>query len=124
MRSWSGVANLFTQEWLHKSFAGPLAEAAAEVAGRPVAVRFAIDAELFRAARGEQAAAESARQAPAPEPTRGSGTARTPGADTRRLTDKKPDLFDAPVADAPRPADSRGADSRGADSRGADLSGG
>ena len=49
-----GVPNLFSQEWLEKTFAGAIADAAAEVLGRPVAVRFAIDPELFQQARAEQ----------------------------------------------------------------------
>jgi chromosomal replication initiator protein len=90
-----GVPNLHFQEWLQKTFADAVRDAAAAVLGRPLAVRFAIDPELFQAARQEQAAAEGAGGPPAsgeappePEPRK-----------TQRL------LFEEPAADgAPRPA--------------------
>jgi chromosomal replication initiator protein len=49
-----GVPNLHFQEWLQKTFAGAVREAAAVVFDRPMDIRFEIDAELFRAARREQ----------------------------------------------------------------------
>jgi chromosomal replication initiator protein len=58
-----GVTNLLLQDYLAKTFAAELAAVAAEAAGSPVPVRFAIDPELFRAARAAQADA-----APAAEP--------------------------------------------------------
>jgi chromosomal replication initiator protein len=50
-----GVPNLHFQEWLEKTFANAVRAAAAEVFGRPMQLRFAIDPELFQAARREQA---------------------------------------------------------------------
>jgi chromosomal replication initiator protein len=49
-----GVPNHFFQEWLQNTFADAVRTAAAEVIGRPLAVRFVIDPELFRAARKAQ----------------------------------------------------------------------
>jgi chromosomal replication initiator protein len=46
-----GVANLFLQDWLHQTFEADVRAAAAEVLGRPTAVRFFIDPALFQAAR-------------------------------------------------------------------------
>jgi chromosomal replication initiator protein len=65
-----GVPNLHFQEWLQKTFAGAVADAACEVLGRPVPVRFAIDPELFQAARTKESLVPGpsslARQEPAP----------------------------------------------------------
>ncbi len=46
-----GVANLFLQDWLHKTFEADVRAAAVEVLDRPLPVRFVIDPELFQAAR-------------------------------------------------------------------------
>ena len=46
-----GVPNLFFQDWLQNTFADSVRAAADEVLGRPVRVRFAIDADLFQKAR-------------------------------------------------------------------------
>jgi chromosomal replication initiator protein len=56
-----GVANRFAQEWLQKKFVDDLANAASEVLGDGCEISFAIDSELFQAARRDQArsAAES-----------------------------------------------------------------
>ncbi len=51
-----GVPNRHFEEWLHKTFHEALTAAAREVFGRPLAVRFVIDPELFQAARREQQA--------------------------------------------------------------------
>jgi chromosomal replication initiator protein len=56
-----GVPNHFYQEWLKKQFADVVRAAASEVVGKPVAVKFVIDPDLFRAARREDNA-----QAPTP----------------------------------------------------------
>jgi chromosomal replication initiator protein len=48
------VPNLFLQEWLQVKFADEVRAAASEVLARPMQVRFAIDPELFRAARRDQ----------------------------------------------------------------------
>jgi chromosomal replication initiation ATPase DnaA len=50
-----GVPNLHFQEWLEKTFGDGVRAAAAAVFGRSMEVRFVIDAELFQAARREQA---------------------------------------------------------------------
>jgi chromosomal replication initiator protein len=50
-----GAPNRFFQEWLESKFAEEVRAAASEVLGRPMRVRFVIDAELFRAARHNQA---------------------------------------------------------------------
>jgi chromosomal replication initiator protein len=49
-----GVPNLMYQEWLHNTFSEEIREAVREIVGPNVPVRFAIDPELFRAARAEQ----------------------------------------------------------------------
>ena len=112
-----GVPNLHFQEWLQRTFGDAVRAAAAEVVGAPVAVRFAIDPELFRAARAAQE--EDARAAGAPEarepvtppspsppaevnpepPAPIKGGARG-GAKRRGPKDEEPRLFDAgpPVA--------------------------
>src|SRR3954466_8102030 len=51
-----GVPNRHFEEWLGRTFRDVIAAAAAETFGRPLAVRFHIDAELFQAARREQEA--------------------------------------------------------------------
>jgi chromosomal replication initiator protein len=56
-----GVPNHFFQEWLQNTFAAAVRAAASEVLGRPMAVRFVIDPELFRAARQAQAEVEAAK---------------------------------------------------------------
>jgi len=50
-----GVSNHFFQEWLQKTFAEDIRAAATVVVDRPIQVHFAIDPELFQAARREQA---------------------------------------------------------------------
>jgi chromosomal replication initiator protein len=54
-----GVANLFLQDWLHKTFEADVRAAAAEALGRPLPVRFEIDPELFQAARERETTAAS-----------------------------------------------------------------
>jgi chromosomal replication initiator protein len=54
-----GVPNRHFEEWLQKTFAADVSAAAREVFGRPLAVRFTIDPQLFQAARREQAEAKS-----------------------------------------------------------------
>jgi chromosomal replication initiator protein len=55
-----GVPNHFYQEWMQKTFGEAVQAAAAEVYGTPVAVRFVIDPELFRAARQAEEAVRAA----------------------------------------------------------------
>ena len=57
-----GVPNRHFEEWLHKTFHDALTATAREVFGRPLAVRFVIDPELFQAARREQAEARPRRR--------------------------------------------------------------
>src|SRR5262245_26981156 len=52
-----GVPNLYAQEYLQKKFRVTIQEAASEIAGRAVVIKFSIDPRLFQAARAEQAAA-------------------------------------------------------------------
>jgi chromosomal replication initiator protein len=60
-----GVPNLMCQEWLQKTFGDEVRDAAREVAGEGVGVRFAIDPELFREARAEQERVARGDDAPA-----------------------------------------------------------
>ena len=50
-----GVPNHFYQDWLEKTFAAELQAVAAEVLGADVRIGFAVDPELFRAARQREA---------------------------------------------------------------------
>jgi chromosomal replication initiator protein len=65
-----GVPNRHFQEWLDRTFGDAVRDAAAEVFGEPLPVRFVIDAELFQAARREQAEVEAVAppQPPHPQP--------------------------------------------------------
>jgi len=49
-----GVPNLFFQEWLQAKFTDVLSQAAAQVVGQDVHVRFHVDGELFRQMRSRQ----------------------------------------------------------------------
>lgn len=49
-----GVANLFLQDWLQKTFGADVQSAAAEAIGPSTPVRFVIDPELFQAARNRE----------------------------------------------------------------------
>jgi chromosomal replication initiator protein len=81
-----GVPNLHFQEWLKKKFASEVQAAAGEVFDRPMDIRFAINPELFQAARREQANCALAEAAPAatlpPSEARKSHAAPSPGART------------------------------------------
>ncbi|MCS6852904.1 MAG: chromosomal replication initiator protein DnaA [Gemmataceae bacterium] len=61
-----GVPNHFFRDWLQTTFTAALREAAAEVFGRPMQVRFVIDPELFRKARRAQQEAAAPRPGPPP----------------------------------------------------------
>ncbi len=63
-----GVPNRHFEEWLHKTFRDALTAAAREVFGRPLAVRFVIDPELFQAARREQQAVAPPETPSSPPP--------------------------------------------------------
>ncbi len=62
-----GVPNRHFQEWLNRTFGEAVREAASEVFGQPMPVRFVIDPELFQQARREQQAALE-QPLPLPEP--------------------------------------------------------
>jgi len=61
-----GVANHFVQEWLEKKFTDDIASAGLALLGHPVRVRFAIDPELFQAARRDQAQAAAGLEVAVP----------------------------------------------------------
>jgi chromosomal replication initiator protein len=64
-----GVPNHFYQEWLQKQYGEAVRGAASAVAGQQVTVKFAIDPELFQAARRDEAAGRRAGPAAAaPQP--------------------------------------------------------
>jgi chromosomal replication initiator protein len=52
-----GVANLFLQDWLQQTFEADVRAAVVEARGKPLPVRFVIDAELFQAARQRETSA-------------------------------------------------------------------
>jgi chromosomal replication initiator protein len=98
-----GVPNRHFGEYLEKTFRAAVGAAAREVFGQTAEVRFAIDPELFQAARREQAEAreaarpatppkEAPRRAPAP-----AGKRRPPSPGPDELRPTKP----APHAEAP-----------------------
>jgi chromosomal replication initiator protein len=62
-----GVPNRHFEEWLSRTFRAAIAEAAEEVFGRPLQLRFHIDPALFQAARREQ---EQTTPPPPPRPAR------------------------------------------------------
>jgi chromosomal replication initiator protein len=82
-----GVPNHFYQEWLQSTFAEAVRAAASTVLARPMQVRFAIDPELFQAARQAQAEA---------------GAAKLP-----QQPDKLPSGYEEPAALVPPPSESR-----------------
>jgi chromosomal replication initiator protein len=76
-----GVPNRHFEEWLDRTFRDAVAAAAREVYGEPLGVRFAIDPELFQAARKEQA---EVKAAPPPVPAPPAGRAeRKPSIDRK-----------------------------------------
>jgi chromosomal replication initiator protein len=98
-----GVPNRHFEEWLQKTFGGAVAEAAAEVFGRPTPVTFVIDPELFQAARREQAevAAHEAPPAEAPRPRDREAPAKPP---PKGRPAEKPAPAPAQAEPASRPA--------------------
>src|SRR5207302_3439924 len=63
-----GVPNRFFQEWLQSTFVEHVRVAASSVLGRPMQVHFAIDPELFQAARRTQLAVGAVEESPAKSP--------------------------------------------------------
>lgn len=66
-----GVPNHFFQEWLHNTFGDAVRAAAHEILDRPMEVRFAIDPELFQAARRAQSQTQAPTAAPVDAPPAG-----------------------------------------------------
>ena len=60
-----GVTNVMSQEWLSDTFGQDVRSAVAEVCGAGMSVRFAIDPDLFRAARAEEQRISAAHEHPA-----------------------------------------------------------
>lgn len=89
-----GVPNRHFEEWLQKTFIGAVRDAAVEVFGQPMQIRFTIDPELFRAARQEQDEARRAEQTAPPEPSRTREPASRP--EKSRDEEPMPTLFDRP----------------------------
>jgi chromosomal replication initiator protein len=75
-----GVPNLYFHDWLQKTFGADVRAAAAEVGGGPIAVRFAIDPELFQPHRTAEREAREAAPAPAPPAASGKGKGAKPQA--------------------------------------------
>jgi chromosomal replication initiator protein len=94
-----GVPNRHFEEWLSRTFAAAVAEAAEEAYGERLAVRFAIDAELFQAARREQAEAQAVPVVAAPPPP-APGPERDRG-ETRRAAKKPPSAPRSPQSEEP-----------------------
>jgi chromosomal replication initiator protein len=98
-----GVPNRHFEEWLGKNFHKAVADAAAEVCGGAVEVRFVIDPELFRTARREQ---EEARN-PGPEPAPAYRTPRKRKASSGP-EDAKPQAAKQATEPPPRPRKQNG----------------
>ncbi len=94
-----GVPNRHFEEWLQKTFLGAVRDAAAEVFGQPMQVRFTIDPELFRAARREQAETQQKKPERKSEPpVRAESKAESPRPEPRRKeTEERGTLFDTPA---------------------------
>ena len=90
-----GVPNRHFEEWLQKTFVGAVRDAASEVFGQAMQVRFTIDPELFRAARREQ------EDTTPPKPERKSEPARVERDEESEPQRKEPEeratLFDTPA---------------------------
>lgn len=63
-----GVPNLYFQDWLQGTFGAEVRAAATEVIGAPIAIRFAIDAELFQAQRSAERETRTAEKTTSPGP--------------------------------------------------------
>lgn len=87
-----GVPNHFYQEWLHKTFAEDVRAAAAGVFGQALAVRFAIDPELFQAARRDEQGSQP-RTSPAAlaEPVQATAMLIGTDAPVRHSAPRRPD---------------------------------
>lgn len=88
-----GVPNCFYQDFLAKKFGDDVRAAAAEVFGAPVTVRFAIDPELFQAARRDEA-----EQLRAPNAERGTRNAERGTPENAAPAAREPEPLPPPPA--------------------------
>src|SRR5262245_37635407 len=93
-----GVPNRHFEEWLQKTFGEAVRDAAAEVFGQPMVVRFLIDPELFQAARREQEEVQAARRAQPEEPRRQEPSTRT-AAGKGKASPQEPAVEPTPAAE-------------------------
>jgi chromosomal replication initiator protein len=77
-----GVPNRHFEEWLEKTFSGAVADAAEEVYGQPLGVRFVIDPGLFQASRREEEAVQQTLAPPGA--ARGTAPAERPASAKRK----------------------------------------
>ena len=96
-----GVPNRHFEEWLQKTFHEAVRDAAAEVFGAVLQVRFTIDPELFQAARQEQAAASERRGFSPPSSDRRDKPGGSPKPETKPAKVK---FTEQPVAKEEKPA--------------------
>ena len=102
-----GVPNHFVQEWLQKAFAEDLQAAGRDVLGRPLALRFRIDPELFRAARLRQPGPGQAGGAGGADGADGPGAEPTPSAAAALPGARAPSRARGPVREDPVRDDQR-----------------
>src|SRR5205807_2116666 len=93
-----GVPNRFFQEWLQSTFGEHVRAAASMLLGRPMQVRFAIDPELFQAARRAQEQAGGLK-----EPNPPISQAEPSQAPSAQDLQAEPAAFHSKKAPAPRP---------------------
>src|SRR5262249_28589813 len=89
-----GVPNRPFAEWLQQTFVGAVRDAAGEVSGQPMQVRFTIDPELSRAARREQEKTPPKPQRKSAPPT---PKQEENEPDAREAEERPATLFDAPA---------------------------
>jgi chromosomal replication initiator protein len=94
-----GVPNRHFEEWLQKTFGNAVAAAAQEVFGQSMRVCFAIDPELFQAARRDQAEALEVPLAPPAPESEKSGTRKKEDRGSKQVD---PRSFDRPRGQARR----------------------
>jgi len=90
-----GVPNRHFEEWLQKTFLGAVRDAAGEVFGEVMQVRFTIDPELFQAARQEEAEARERKASSKPADTTAPAEPaakmpRAEGRQAKRRADERP----------------------------------
>ncbi len=94
------MPNLHFQEWLEKTFGDAVRAAALAAFGRPAEVSFVIDAELFQAARREQAAVAGTAPPAEPEPVRPAKAKRNARPAPRQTAEPPPAPRPDPEAEA------------------------